>query len=137
MTAQLTYDVHVTRLEDLRRRAERRGRTPHTTVPATRADTPARVRHAASITIRRSTAADRATLERLAALDSAPVPTGEVLMAALDGEAVAAIEVASGATIADPFRPTAELVELLRARTVGPRRTVTARRRPRLRPRAA
>jgi len=95
------------------------------------------VRDATPITIRRSTAADRATLERLAALDSAPMPTGEVLMAELGGEAAGAIEVASGATIADPFRPTAELVELLRVRAVRLRGGAAARRRPRLRPRAA
>jgi hypothetical protein len=132
VNAQLTYDAHGTRIEDLRRLAERRRRTPDATGPATPADTPACVRAAASITIRRSTAADRAALERLAALDSAPRLTGEVLLAELDGEAAGAIEVASGATIADPFRPTAELVELLRVRAVG-LRGAAARRRPRLR----
>ena len=50
----------------------------------------------------------------------------------LHRRALGAISVASGATIADPFRPTAELVELLslRARRL---RAATHPRRPRLR----
>jgi len=82
-----------------------------------------------SIAIRRATEADRAALERRAALDSAPTSSGEVLLAEVGGEPQAAIEIASGATIADPFRPTAYLIELLSLRaarlregTVSPRR---------------
>ena len=40
-----------------------------------------------------------------------------MLVAELDGEIVAAVPFDGGRAIADPFRPTAELVELLRART--------------------
>jgi hypothetical protein len=88
------------------------------------------------VTIRRATAADRVTLERLAALDSAPALVDNVLIAEVGDEALAAIEVASGATIADPFRPTAELAELLSLRATR-LRGGSDRRRLRLRPRPA
>jgi hypothetical protein len=68
------------------------------------------------IAIRRATEADRDTLERLAALDSARTPSGEILIAERGDEPQAAIEVTSGVAVADPFRPTAHVVELLRRR---------------------
>jgi hypothetical protein len=86
----------------------------------------------ASVTIRRAGEADRQALERLAALDSAPVPSGEVLIAETGCEQQAAIEVATRATIADPFRPTAHLLELLELRAAALRGTAASPRRPRL-----
>ena len=56
-------------------------------------------------------------LTRLAQLDGAPRPAGAMLVAELDGEIVAAVPFDGGRAIADPFRPTAALVELLHART--------------------
>jgi hypothetical protein len=134
VTGQLTYDANVARLQDLHRQAKRR-RTVRGAARAA-ADRQRQLRPAEPVTIRRATAADRVALERLAALDSAPAPVGDVLIAEIADEAVAAIELAGGATIADPFRPTAELVELLgmRAATL---RGVSTGRRLRLRPRAA
>jgi hypothetical protein len=67
-----------------------------------------------ALTIRRADLADLAALDRLAALDSAPAPTGDLLVAEVGGELWAALEVDSGRVIADPFRPSGELVELLR-----------------------
>jgi hypothetical protein len=126
VTGYLIYDVNVARLDDLHRRAERR-------LAVRSARTPADTQSAADpITIRRATAADRATVQRLAALDSAPAPAGEVLLAEVAGQALGAIEIASGAAIADPFRPTAELVELLRVQTARLRAAANPRR-PRLR----
>jgi hypothetical protein len=69
-----------------------------------------------ALTIRRATAADAFALRRLAAIDSASPPTGEVLLAEMDSELWAAVAVESGDAIADPFRPSADLVELLRFR---------------------
>lgn len=66
-----------------------------------------------TLTIRRAEVADSRALIRLAALDSASPPTGEALVAEVGGELWAAIEVDSGAAIADPFRPSGELVDLL------------------------
>ena len=70
------------------------------------------------IVIRLATAADRAALVHLAALDSAPVPVGSALVADLgEGDIVAARPLAgAGRSIADPFRPTAHARELLELR---------------------
>jgi hypothetical protein len=66
-----------------------------------------------AITIRPAAAADATSVKRLAQLDSAPSPTGEVLLAECGDEAVAAIELDSGSVIADPFRRTADITSML------------------------
>jgi hypothetical protein len=68
------------------------------------------------ITVRRSVAADRGGLERLAALDSARPPTGPALIAEADSRMLAALPLGSGRPIADPFEPTATIVALLELR---------------------
>ena len=68
------------------------------------------------IRIRLASEADSSNLIRLAALDSAPAPHGPVLVADLDGEIVAARQLDSARGIADPFRRTAEVSELLELR---------------------
>jgi len=88
------------------------------------------------IAIRRATAADAPVLERLAALDSAAVPAGDVLIADAGGEPQAAVGIASGAVVADPFRPTADLVAVLRLRAATLRGSGVPRRRRLLRPAA-
>jgi hypothetical protein len=74
------------------------------------------------IAIRMATPADEATLLRLAELDSALPIGGEVLIADADRIPVAAHALAERRTIADPFRPTAGIVELLEARAENLRR---------------
>jgi len=76
-----------------------------------------------TIQIRLARPDDEATLLRLAALDSAPAPHGDVLVAPVGGEILAAVALDSGRAIADPFRHTADLVELLhtRAHRIGER----------------
>ena len=69
-----------------------------------------------SITIRRAGAADVTVLARLAALDSAPVPGTDSLVAEAGGRAVAALDLKDGRVVADPFARTADLVDLLRLR---------------------
>jgi hypothetical protein len=69
-----------------------------------------------TLTIRRATADDTFALRRLAAIDSASPPTGEVLLAEMGDELWAAVSVDTGAAIADPFRPSRDLVDLLRFR---------------------
>ncbi len=66
-----------------------------------------------SLTIRRAGAHDALKLLELAELDSAAPLSGEVLLAEVDGEAWAAIEIDTRRAVADPFRPTAGIVELL------------------------
>ena len=68
----------------------------------------------ASLTLRHANASDSDRLVRLAALDSSRVPSGELLVAELDGRLVAALSVDTGAAIADPFEHTAAIVESLR-----------------------
>jgi hypothetical protein len=72
---------------------------------------------------------DAATTRRLAALDDAPELEGRVLLAVLDGEAVAALSLDDGRVVANPFVPTAHAVSLLRLRAGH----VSSRRRRRLR----
>ena len=69
-----------------------------------------------TIKIRLTGPEDASTLRRLAALDSAEVPSGWMLLAEVGDEPWAAVEVRTGAVIADPFRPTADVVALLRVR---------------------
>jgi hypothetical protein len=68
------------------------------------------------ITIRRLGADDNAAVTRLAQLDTARRPRGELIGAELDGHLVAAISTTTSEAIADPFRRTAEIVEMLRVR---------------------
>lgn len=69
-----------------------------------------------SLTIRPAFPDDAAALERLAQLDSSEVPTGELLIAEVDGGPAAAMAIQGGAVIADPFQPTAALITLLAER---------------------
>ena len=69
-----------------------------------------------TLVIRVATPFDDAELQRLAALDSARPLGGTVLVAQSDGRIDAALSLDEGRAIADPFRPSAGLVEVLRAR---------------------
>jgi hypothetical protein len=69
-----------------------------------------------NITIRVATAADQAAIRRLAVLDSAFPPKGDVLLAEAGNELWAAVGVDTGHAVADPVRPSGDLVELLRLR---------------------
>jgi hypothetical protein len=66
------------------------------------------------ITIRPARAADEQAIRRLAALDSAPVPRGELVLAEVDGELRAAVSTDGRGAIADPFHRTLELVAMVR-----------------------
>ena len=78
---------------------------------------------APSVLIRAARGSDGRALADLAALDSAAVPAGDLLVAEADGELLAALEPGSGRHIADPFRPTADVVDLLRL-SARPRETM-------------
>jgi hypothetical protein len=66
------------------------------------------------ILIRRAYADDGPDLVRLAELDSAAsLPPAPLLVAELDGVLSAAFSLRDGSAIADPFRRTAEVLELL------------------------
>jgi hypothetical protein len=87
-----------------------------------------------SITLRPANAFDASGLERLAQLDSRRLPPGPHLVAIREERIDAALSLSTREVIADPFRRTAELCELLRcqARQRVPRRRPLALTRPRL-----
>jgi hypothetical protein len=67
----------------------------------------------APLTLRYAVPADTDELDRLAQLDSTRAPRGAVLVAEVGGELWAAISLDDQQSVADPFRPTGELVALL------------------------
>ena len=83
------------------------------------------------LAIRVATDADAADVARLAKLDSRHAPTGKLLLGVVDGEPRAAYSVDTGAYVADPFVPTADVVAILKMRAE--RLTETAARAPRVR----
>jgi hypothetical protein len=73
---------------------------------------------------------DNGVLGRLAALEGRPTPTGPHVLAEIGGVVVAALPLGPGDLLADPFRPTADLIPLLELRA---RHLANSRaRRPRL-----
>ncbi|HEX6653131.1 MAG TPA: hypothetical protein VF072_10340 [Thermoleophilaceae bacterium] len=92
-----------------------------------------------NLTIRRATTADQFAVRRLAVLDSSSPPSGDVLLAEMGDELWAALSIDTGDAIADPFRPSREMVELLRLRAGGLQGEARGRSRARARllPRAA
>jgi hypothetical protein len=90
------------------------------------------------ITLRLAGEPEGAALDRLAQLDSRPLPPGPHLLGERDGRIEAAISLATGEVVADPFRRTAELCELLRCHAgdlrvaPGPEPAAPLARRPRL-----
>lgn len=67
-----------------------------------------------AVLIRHAAAADEPAIARLAALDERPqLPGGERLVGELGGRVVAALDVRSGRSVADPFVATSGVVELL------------------------
>ncbi len=78
------------------------------------------------------------TLRRLAQLDDAPELTGQILVARIDADVVAALSLDEGRVIANPFVLTSDAVELLRtSATALTRRGRRLRWRTSLRPRLA
>ena len=70
-----------------------------------------------TVVIRAARGSDGDRLAQLARLDSQRPLAGEILVAEQGGELVAAL--GADRVIADPFRPTADLVALLRVRSGG------------------
>lgn len=85
-----------------------------------------------AVTLRFAFPDDATAISRLASLDSAESPTGQLLLAEVAGELRAALSLRDGRVVADPFHRTAALVALLRERAM--QLTTDA---PRVRPRDA
>lgn len=81
---------------------------------------------APSVLIRAARGSDGPGLARLAALDSAPLPAGQLIVAEVDGALVAAVTASGGEAIADPFRRTSDVLALLKLHAA--RRRATSRR---------
>jgi hypothetical protein len=77
---------------------------------------------APAITIRHSRYEDGPAVLRLAQLDDRPVPQGQKLLAFVNGELAAARPIEKGTPVADPFRRTKELLEMLDLRAKQERR---------------
>lgn len=69
-----------------------------------------------AVLLRLCRVADDDALERLAMLEGRPAPFGRYVVAEVDGALVAALSLVSGAVLADPFKPTADLLPLLELR---------------------
>ncbi len=68
------------------------------------------------VTVRLAHDSDAGALARLAALDSSEAPEAPTLLAEVDGHAVAALPIRGGDAVADPFRRTAAMVQMLELR---------------------
>jgi hypothetical protein len=68
------------------------------------------------LTVRLAEPSDHETISRLAALDSARMPHGVLLVGEISGSIQAAVSLAGGRPIANPFVRTAELLTLLELR---------------------
>lgn len=93
-----------------------------------------------TVELRLAEDADNRALLRLAGRDTRPLPPAPHVVALREGRIDAALSLATGKAVADPFRRTAELVELLRcharAMPVPPSGRTTSVPRTRLRARA-
>jgi hypothetical protein len=69
-----------------------------------------------TVSIRVANASDLPALRRVAGRDTRLLPAGDLLVAVVSGEVRAALSLRTGESVADPFHPTASLVELLRLR---------------------
>lgn len=68
------------------------------------------------IALRVAQSEDDYEVSRLAQLDDAPRPVGPVMLAVVDGEAVAALSLSDGRVVANPFVASENAVSLLRLR---------------------
>jgi hypothetical protein len=126
MTTALNALVAGAHVSDLRRQAERRRARTGDCATA----------HTSSLELRIVHAAEARVVSRLAGLDDARELEGEVLLALIDGTAVAALSLHDQRVVANPFVPTHDVVALMRLRAehlLGPRRRRRRLRLPRLR----
>lgn len=70
----------------------------------------------AVISIRIAGRDEAAAIERLAELSERPVPLGRSLVAEVDGRVRAALPLADGTLLSDPFEPSVEICQLLHLR---------------------
>jgi hypothetical protein len=142
MTTSMTSLAAREHVADLRRVADhrrlRRVAAHRRPIAGTRAPWNSEAMNAPAVSLRIAGADDEQVVRDLAALDDAPAPQGDVLLALIDGEAVAALSLRDGHVVANPFVPTEAAVALLRLRAQHVSSRRPRRRRPSiLRPRFA
>jgi hypothetical protein len=76
----------------------------------------------ATVTIRRLTETDGDAIAQLAELDTHDLPREPLLGAEVEGRLVAAVSLADGRVLSDPFTPTTEIQALLELRAAQLRR---------------
>lgn len=117
--SQLVTSTFQSHVEDERRRAQASRRAGEARRPrrgfARRAPKDASA-YAEQVVIRSAGVSDSRALRELAELDNGRVPAGDALVAEVGGRVVAAVDVANGRALADPFVPTADVVGLLQMR---------------------
>jgi hypothetical protein len=129
MIATISAAAAAEHVADLRRAAEQRRAA--TNAPAVQGVEPV-------IELRVAQPEDDYYVSRLAQLDDAPLPVAPVLLALVDGEAVAALSLNDGRVVANPFVATEKVVTLLRLRATQLSGQRNRRWRPRIfRPRLA
>lgn len=79
------------------------------------------------ITIRYSTETDRDRVLALAELDGGKAPSGESLLAEVDGRLWAAVGIEDGVAVADPFELSGEVLSLLELRAEQDRERIFGR----------
>jgi hypothetical protein len=121
ISSELSTAIAHANADDLRRAAAAHRLTLHRAMAARRAPAPR------SVTLRFASTPDQRALARVAELDSSTPPSQPVLLAEVDGQLRAALALTDGTVVADPFHPTADLIDLLRARA----RQLTATSQPR------
>jgi hypothetical protein len=110
MSPELHRALAQTRVDDRRRAADAYRLTHRRSQPGRAIATDR------SVTLRFASPADQSQLARLAELDSATPPAQPVLLAEVNGQLRAALALTDRTLVADPFHPTADLIDLLRAR---------------------
>ena len=69
-----------------------------------------------SVAVRLARPEDEGAIRRIASLDGKKAPSGPLLVAEADNEVIAALSIASGEAVADPFRWTSDVVALMEMR---------------------
>lgn len=120
MHPDITLLLATERQAELRREAAA-SRLAREARKATRAATPP-ARADVHVTLRLDTVGDVPRLYRLAALEQRRLPEGPFVLAEVEGRVVAALPVAGGLPLADPFEATAHVLPLLALRAAQIRR---------------
>ncbi len=109
MHPEITRQIVEARLEDIRRDNARRQLLASRSRQRPITDL-------ADVALRLCRVSDDGAISRLAALEERPEPHGRFVVAEVNGQVVAALPLAGGAPLRDPFARTAHMIRLLEVR---------------------